>query len=1303
MRRSHLALVPAALALVIGGYLPAVTTASAAPSPSRATVNDDTPTLLTPKGEREDGSDEQGFDKLRDAYYASRLLSGDDQLTVQEAAALRSAAGAKARGIVSETAKGTARGGTWTSQGPDPIVQVARTTNTFSAVSGRIGALVIRNDGTIVMGAAQGGVWTYDNAAGTWTSRTSDTDTQSVGALALAPSNDQVVYLGTGEASLSGDAYYGTGIFRSTDGGLTWNHVSKRFTGQSTSAIVVDPTNPNHLYAATVRGRGGNHRTTAPTSTPYGVYESKDAGRNWLLRKGTRDQLHGATDLVMDPQDPSTLWASFWGDGIYRSVDGGRTWSSSLGNLPDGNFVEGGTRFSLGISHPVGRPATLYTGFDYFDLSDTYHPSAIFKSVDGGTTWAGATGAPATGPDSVVGYCGTQCFYDNVVKPDPTNPDIVYALGSYGYANSPQSGGIYRSTDGGAHWLSLGYDLHPDYHAIAIQANNTAHIAIGNDGGVWQSANKGGRFGVGSPLSKAKWENLNGTVDPTTAALIHSTGLAITQFTSAATVPLVPGQYWGGTQDNGTLRKSVLNGRWFDQASGDGGQVIIDQTTPNVLNPTVPAWVFGTYFSISPYRYDPSRTNTFFGNEPIDGGIDMSDRADFYVPWTQNRANPNQMFLGTYRLYRTNNAETPSSGDVHWDAISGDLTQGCTGTAPNGGRGCLISAVGVADGGDGAWVGSVDGTVSVSPDAVTASSPTWKRVGGGVLPNRPVDQIAVDRSDYRTAYLGYGGFGAATPARVGHVYSTTDGGRSFHDVSGNLPDVPVNSVVIDPSSSRTIYVGTDVGTFVSTNAGGSYRRLASGMPQVASWQLDYDATNGVLLAGTHGRGAYTMANRGASPALVASTADSGAPVGPGSTISYTVTVKNIGNAAATGVKIANPLPRGTFFQGANRGGALRGSTITWTGLRVAAGGSAKVTFRVQIRPTATRGVIIDDGLTVTSAEGVRTTGSPHTTAIAPQYAVVVAPAEQRGGAKVGSSLSFAVQVTNRGYLSDAYALRTTSPWPATIHDASCSAPLTILRVASGATATVCVKVAVPASATDDQRSTSTFVVRSSNDPSTAGSAALTSVAVASDTVLVDGDGDAPDVAGRYQAAIGTHAHGYWDLAVDPDIPQSYLTAHANVIWWTGNAYPGPVTPYEGELTALLEGGGRLMMSGQDILDQAAGTTSFVSTYLHINWDGGESQNDIPTASVAGVAGNPVTAGLSGAIDHGILGAAFEDRVTPIDPAAAAFTDDSGAVDALTVATGGYKVFFAAFPVEAFGTDAQRAQLVTRTLNWFGQP
>jgi hypothetical protein len=190
----------------------------------------------------------------------------------------------------------------------------------------------------------------------------------------------------------------------------------------------------------------------------------------------------------------------------------------------------------------------------------------------------------------------------------------------------------------------------------------------------------------------------------------------------------------------------------------------------------------------------------------------------------------------------------------------------------------------------------------------------------------------------------------------------------------------------------------------------------------------------------------------------------------------------------------------------------------------------------------------------------------------------------------------------------------------------------------------------------------------------------------------------------YQAALTANGatFGNWDLSTNPEIPVSLLTAYKNVVWFTGNAYPAPITPYESELKTYLDGGGRLFMSGQDILDQAAGTTSFVQNYLHIDWDGTEVQNDKETTAVHSVTGNPVTDGIGTVpIDHSVLGATFEDQITPIAPATAAFTDDTAATDALSVADGAYKVVFLAFPFEAYGTAAQKATLMGKVLTYFG--
>ncbi|HET7449009.1 MAG TPA: hypothetical protein VFJ78_00295 [Gaiellaceae bacterium] len=1272
----------------------------------------DTPTLA-PGAAPLALDEEQEHELLElDLAMSTRRTAGDVPLDNQQAGALRAEAARAAARIRKEglpTSGPATFTGSWKQIGPNPIVQQTRSSGGFAAMSGRIGALAIRpSTGQFVLGAAQGGIWLYDPATGTWSSKSDSEGTQSIGALAIAPSNDSIIYAGTGEGALSGDSYFGDGVLKSTDGGNTWSHVSgDYFSGVAISRMVVDPTNAAHVFAAVTRGRGGARRTTPAVHSRYGIWESVDGGATWNLIQEVKDT-NGATDLELDPQNPQILYSSFWGDAIYKSTDGGAHWAKAMNGLPAGDFAGPLSRFSISVSHPsAATPAVLYTGFDW-DGATGHQAARVFKSTDGAASW---TMLPAgSGADAVEDYCAEQCFYDNVIEADPTNPDVVFAAGQFNYGIG--SGGIFRSDDGGQTWRNLGYDQHPDFHAVAFNPANTQTVIIGSDGGVWWSPDRGGRASAASPLSAVTWQNLNGTVNPATAGVLGRSNLSIAQFTSIATVPQIPpagstgsGRFWGGTQDNGTIRKTGSTGQqWFDVASGDGGQVLVDPTPEScVLGPA--CHVYGTYFGISPYRYTDG--GNFFTNQYIRSGINRSDRSDFYTPFVLNLNNVNQLYLGTYRLYRTDNAKATSAGDVKWNAISGDLTSGCTGIAPNGARNCTISAIGVG-GGQGVYTGSLDGYVYVAPDGQVSSTPAWTRVGRGELPNRPVSAFAVDRSNYRIAYAAYGGFNAATPSRPGHVFRTLDGGGSWSDVTGNLPDSPVNSIVLDPSFPNTLYAGTDVGPFVTYDGGATWLTLGTdaSFPLVAVWQLNLDPSHRVLAAGTHGRGAYYQVDATSAPALVVSKVDAGDPVGPSSNVTYTLTLKNIGNAAATAVTLTDPVPASTSFVSADSGGAAPNGVVTWSGLTLPAGSSVVVHFTVSIAAALKNKVdaIVNDGVRATAAGGFGTTGSPFVTPIAPPYAVNVAPAAQTDGGRVGTSVSYLLTIRNRGFNADKYGLSATSGWATSFYDSTCTTPLaTTATIAAGGSVAVCAKVAVPAAAANAATNTATLTATSVGSPGVSASATVTTIAVAVDTLLVDNDDNNPDVQASYKAALTAAGVPFstWDLGTDKNLPTNYVKAFKNVVWFTGNSYPGPITPYEATLKAFLDGGGRLLMSGQDLLDQAAGTTAFVHDYLHVTWDGSEAQNDKATTAVHGVAGSPVSNGIGAVpIDHSVLGAAFEDRITPNGGALSAFTDDSGAADALTY-SGTYKVVFLAFPLESYGTAADRGNLVTRTMTFFG--
>lgn len=475
--------------------------------------------------------DEEAEEELLalDKRDSDNRLAGDVRMGPDQAASLRVAAAQQAKLHHQHGAPSgpTTFAGAWTPLGPDPIEQVGRSDGGLITVSGRIGALAIRpSTGDWLLASAQGGIWMLTDTG--WVPKTDNLPSLSMGALAFAPSNDAIVYAGTGEGALSGDSYYGNGVIKSTDGGNTWTHVSgDYFVSVSISRLIVDPTNANHLFVAVLRGRGGARRVSPPDNSQFGIWESKNGGTSWkLIKKAPTDNL-GATDLEMDPQNPNILYASFWGDNIYKSTDGGKHWATAMNGLPTLHNADNSTRWSIGISHPAGKNAVLYVGSDVIDDNGDYQPGSIWRSDDQAASWQHL---PVTGfngsDDSVLDYCGTQCYYDNVVEVDPTNTNVVYVAGEFNYGIG--SGGVFRSDDGGQTWKNLGFDQHPDFHAFAFDPSDPNGVLIGSDGGAWYSTDRGGRLPGASDegdLSGADWQSINGA------------GLQITQFTSIATNP----------------------------------------------------------------------------------------------------------------------------------------------------------------------------------------------------------------------------------------------------------------------------------------------------------------------------------------------------------------------------------------------------------------------------------------------------------------------------------------------------------------------------------------------------------------------------------------------------------------------------------------------------------------------------------------------------------------------------------------------------------------------------------------------
>jgi uncharacterized repeat protein (TIGR01451 family) len=1270
----------------------------------------------------------------REDWFYSRRTAGNPDFSVPQAAAARAKAADDLINLKNTLKPQTpsAFSGAWSPRGPDPIVQFDRSYSLYHAVSGRIGALAIRSSApyTMYLGAAQGGVWvSTDPTTNGWEPKTDQLGSLAIGAIALAPSNEDIVYVGTGEGALSGDSYFGNGVLKSTDGGNTFVHVSGTFFNQvSISKIVVDPTNANHLYAGTLRGRGGARRVSPPYPSFFGVWESTDGGVSWILRYKTSAQgtsFGGVTDMAMDPLQPNVIYAATLGDSILKTVDGGLTWSTAMNGLPSNAlYWAAPTRFALGISHPSAAiSATLYTGFEWYDDNFDYHYSNVWKSTDEAQNWA------PVADDGAQGYCNqgpenpnSQCWYDNVIAVDPISPTIVYALGLWSYDSSSDgvgdtNGGVYRSMDGGASWVNLGYGLHPDFHAFAIRNDAPGNIVIGNDGGVWLSTNYGGRVGAGETYTMVDWIDLNGDVDPDTSTLNASYGLQIAQFSSIANNPNRTTRLYGGTQDNGTLRKIGANNGWIDYASGDGGQVIVD--------PIDPSFVYGTYYGINPYRFSEGMLSGFYGgqvNVSIRSGINTGDRSEFYVPFIMDPDVHTRLYLGTYRVYRTDNQGT------RWSLISPDLTGGCGGTAPNGARGCVIGALAATAGGDFVWVGTLDGYVWIGSNTSTAS-PTWTRVDAAPLPNRPVSSIAVDRSNYRVAYVTYGGFNVATPTTPGHIFKTTDAGATWTDISGTLFDSPINSVVLDPSYPNTLYIGTDVGPMVTNNLGGLWLPLGTGFPIVTINQLDLNPFKRQLAAGTHGRGAWTMIDGTAAPALQVRKNAVDKPIGPNQLLTYTITIKNWGNAAASSVAITDPLPANVTFVSADNGGSLVGNNVVWTSLSAPLGtntnagtgavspGSVAVNFTVLTTSTLQAGdIITDDGIIVSSAEVAPIYGSPLYTPIAPAAAVLLTPASQTDGTNNGQVITYTVTAKNLSFNTDSYNLATSgNAWTTTFWDATDTTPITQTPAVAPADSTsFVVHVTVSPAATNNMTDAVSIAATSVLNPAVNAHASITTIAVNALVLLVDNDDNAPNAAPYYKSVMDMTGlpYNYWATRNNPvSLPPNYMKAHKAIVWWTGGAFPGPFTPYEAKLTSYLDNGGRLFMTSLDGLD-SGGFTTFVQTYLHTTWTSSlDNDKSTDPMTVTAFVTNSVSSVLVGnfIVNNGDYGyGPYNDFLHPTGTALPAFMDvGANEVNGLSATDNSgttgkeYRVVFLAFPPEAMGTITDGVTLMNSVMDYFG--
>jgi len=724
---------------------------------------------------------------------------------------------------------------------------------------------------------ASGGLWKTTNNGHTFEPLFDDQVTLIMGDIAVDPNNPETVWVGTGENNSSRSSYGGMGVYRSDDGGETWRYMGLGDTDRI-GRILIDPNDSNTIYVAAL----GKLYTPGGQR---GIFRSRDGGESWqqVLKGG---DWTGVIDLVFKPDDAKTLYAASWdrqrrpwdfteggsGSAIYKSVDGGDSWSHLEGGLPRGDFVG-----RIGLAVSAASPDTIYASIDnqqkspeeqwvlgdrpvtakrlrnmskeeflaqdkneieYFIRSSDFDVNIdadkliewvktdkvsiqdivdelgdananlfntdivglqVWRSDDAGASWKITHDGPL---DQVVYSYG---YYFGEIRVSPKNADQVYVLGVP----------VVKSDDGGKTWFSVqGRGVHSDHQSMWINPQQPDHLMIGNDGGADVSYDGG-----------QTWVKLDAQ--------------PLGQFYTVNVDMAEPYNVYGGLQDNGTIRCPSTN-RWKTGANctringGDGMYVAVD---PRDNKTTYSGSQFGYYARLGANgSRDEVRPRRAFGDPAL--------RYNWNAPVILSPHNADVVYFGTNILYRS-----MDQGET-WTAISGDLSRSKKrGDVPFASLTTLSESslqFGLI------WAGTDDGQVWVTD----SSGVGWQDVADKLPKDRWVSRVEASGFKRDRAYVTLNGY-RDDDIRA-YVYRTDDLGKTFRDISKGLPAEAVNVIREDPMNENILYVGTDRGVYVSTNRGDSWSALQGGLPNVPVHDLVVHPRERELVAGTHGRSIWIV-------------------------------------------------------------------------------------------------------------------------------------------------------------------------------------------------------------------------------------------------------------------------------------------------------------------------------------------------------------------------------------------------------------------------------------------------------------
>jgi len=705
-----------------------------------------------------------------------------------------------------------------------------------AVMSGRIAAIDAdaTDPVTVWIGAASGGVWKSVNA-GTTFKPVFDDHTQSIGAIKVDPSNPETLWIGTGETWVRNSVSVGDGVYRTIDGGDTWEHLGLENT-ERIAKIAIDPTDSDTVLVCAT-----GHLWDA--NPERGVYKTIDGGANWE-QIFFIDENTGCADLDMDPQEPGILYAAMWqfrrypdffesggeGSGLYQSTDGGETWAELTSGLPEGE------KGRIAVAIAPSRPAVVYATVEAED-------TALYRSDDLGASWNKTD-------DSM--NVQMRPFYFSELVVDPTDHNRLYKPGFT----------LTVSTDGGDTFSGLfgaGFNfgaVHPDHHALWVNPRDPHQLILGTDGGAYVSYDRA-----------QTWR--------------HVRSLPVSQFYHVSHDTEWPYNVYGGLQDNGSWKGpsrssgGITSGDWQVVGSGDGFWAFTDPQDANTLYVEYQGGMLsrvnvatGESKSIKPYAREGEEKLRFNWNTPI--------HLSPTVPGT--------VYYGSQYLHRsTDRGES-------WETISPDLTTDDPARQRQEESGRLSIDNSTAENNTTIysisespknfqviWAGTDDGYIHVTKD----SGENWSRVSDNV-PGLPeglwISSVTASPHDEASAFVTVDGHRSGNMAT--YVYRTSDFGKTWHSLNGDGIEGYAWVVKQDPVNSELLFAGTEFGLYISLDGGQQWARFKENLPRVAVHDLTVHPTEHDLIIGTHGRGIYIIDDLTAMRSLTSEILESNVAVLP---------------------------------------------------------------------------------------------------------------------------------------------------------------------------------------------------------------------------------------------------------------------------------------------------------------------------------------------------------------------------------------------------------------------------------------